>query len=113
MALRQLPSPCEPAAARAVADRPAASASDPRRQLPRDSTAAAARSGPRYRGDIDTVAGHFEAVIAESRLRVGGGIPRGEDTSPVQSRCLTILRMLPSGALTKNRRTPQGSVVIG
>lgn len=31
----------------------------------------------------------------------------------VQSRCLTTLRTLPSGARTKNRRTPQGSVVIG
>ena len=33
--------------------------------------------------------------------------------SPVQSRCSTMLRTLPSGARTKNRRTPQGSVVIG
>lgn len=50
---------------------------------------------------------------------VGGSAPAAADPDAlgaaplVQSRWFTMLRTLPSGARTKNRRTPHGSVVSG
>jgi hypothetical protein len=41
------------------------------------------------------------------------GHPAENRVALVQSRWFTMLMTLPSGARTKNRRTPHGSVVIG
>ena len=65
----------------------------------------------------------FGAIQAASPLGFGWlSRDRSEEMDPVdavkrgregQSRWFTMLSTLPSGARTKNRRTPHGSVVIG